>query len=32
MKGHLRGEPERQHSTLWKGVIDAQGGIPLGGG
>ena len=32
MKGHLRGEPEGQHSTLWKGVIDAQGGIALRGG
>ena len=32
MKGHLGGEPEGQHSTLWKGVTDAQGGIPVQGG
>ena len=31
MKGHLRGEPEGQHSTLWKGVTYAQGGYPCGG-
>ena len=31
-KGHLRGEPEGQRSTLWKGNTYAQGGIPLRGG